>query len=406
MTASSDVRDHIAVSSVRLADQLDQIEASIRRYVELSHPDLAMLVAVWIANTYTFECFDYCGYLHIQSDTWGCGKTTLLKVIRHHAKAQPPILTAPTAAVVFRTQRDVQVLLLDEAERLRDHDKDNFGTLLQVLNAGVEKDGQVTRLTKNRIGGYDPTDFPLFGPKAFAGLDDLAAALASRCFHVQMQAAAVRPERFRSRNVEQEARVIRDRLEQWATDQEGALQAVYDEMVKHRTSIPELTSYDDRLQDLAEPLVVLASVADAERHEGTPIKPRLLEGIKVAAAHRSPTGKGQDIATFVQLARRLLGNQDTVFVSTGELLAQCQDFMGLADLRNPQSLAIFLKPFGLTPRSNGEFRGYEIRRQWVDQLSTRYSARNGGPHGQPDTADGSTGGIPGNAENLQPVGST
>ncbi|MCM3900374.1 MAG: hypothetical protein ND866_01570 [Pyrinomonadaceae bacterium] len=50
---------------VRLADELEQIEALIHRYVKLSDPALAMLIAVWIANTYTFECFDYCGYLHI-----------------------------------------------------------------------------------------------------------------------------------------------------------------------------------------------------------------------------------------------------------------------------------------------------------------------------------------------------
>src|SRR5437899_5947780 len=88
--------------TVQLADELEQITALIHRYVELSHPDLAMLLAVWMANTYTFECFDYCGYLHIQSATPQCGKTTLLKVLRYLSKGKPPILTAPTAAVLFR----------------------------------------------------------------------------------------------------------------------------------------------------------------------------------------------------------------------------------------------------------------------------------------------------------------
>jgi len=116
---------------VRLADALEEIAALILRHVELSDPALAMLIAVWIANTYTFECFDYCGYLHIQSATPQCGKTTLLKVLRYLSKGKPPILTAPTAAVLFRSKH--KILLIDEAERLRDHDKDNFGTMIAVL---------------------------------------------------------------------------------------------------------------------------------------------------------------------------------------------------------------------------------------------------------------------------------
>lgn len=377
---------------MRLADELEQIEALIHRYVELSDSALAMLIAVWIANTYTFECFDYCGYLHIQSATPGCGKTTLLKVLRHLATGKPPILTAPTAAVVFRTQKDVKVLFIDEAERLRDHDKENFGTLLAVLNAGIEKDGQVIRLKKNRRDDYDPRAFPVFGPKGLAGLEDLAATLESRCFHVQMQRAVTRVDRFRSRKVEQAAKPIRDHLKQWATGQRESLKAVYDKIVQTERSIPELKGYDDRLQDLAEPLMVLASVADAERPEGPLIAPRLIEGIKAASGDRSPTGKERDIVAFLHGARLLLDGQDRAFVTARDLLTTCQETPGLSGLEDAQSLAVFLKLFGLASRSNGTCRGYELRREWVDDLSKRYSPRAETPR-TPDTSDGSTGGI-------------
>ena len=40
-----------------------------------------MLIAVWIAGTYTFERFRYCGYLALRSATPRCGKSLLLRIL-------------------------------------------------------------------------------------------------------------------------------------------------------------------------------------------------------------------------------------------------------------------------------------------------------------------------------------
>jgi hypothetical protein len=362
---------------VRLADELEQIETLILRYVELSDPALAMLIAVWVANTYTFECFDYCGYLHIQSATPECGKTTLLKVLRFLSKGKPPILTAPTAAGLFRSQH--KVLLIDEAERLRDHDKDNFGTLITVLNAGVEKEGQVERLENTVHGNFKSKTFKVYGPKGLAGIEDIADTLESRSFHIRMQRATKRPPRLRDRRIEREARPIRERLEQWASEQAPALREGYDTLLENTDSLALLEGYGDRFQDLAEPLVLLATVADQERQEGTRILPRLRAGLDAAWERRAPLDRECRLKAFLELARTRLGNADCVFVRSQDLLWMFEEIPALAGVATFESLAKLLKPFDLSPRSNGEARGYDITSAWVDEWSKRYNqpARQG-----------------------------
>src|SRR5262245_3722407 len=291
-----DIQPQTGPRAARLADLLDQIEGMIRQYVELSHLGLSMLLGVWIANTYTFDCFDYCGYLHIQSPTKQCGKTTLLKLLRYLSKGKPPILTAPTAAVLYRSKHSV--LLIDEAERLRDHDKDNFGTLLTVLNAGIEKEGHVERLRNLKNGDFDPESFAVYRPKALAGIEDFADTLESRSFHIRMQRAATRPKRVRARLLDREATPIRNRLEQWARDKSSALQEMYDQLSQQADGLALLKDYDDRFQDLAEPLVLLATFADEERPGGPAILPRLMAGLGAAWERRSPVGQGMPVQSI------------------------------------------------------------------------------------------------------------
>jgi hypothetical protein len=359
-----------APAPVRLADELEQIEALIHRYVKLSDPALAMLIAVWIANTYTFECFDYCGYLHIQSATPECGKTTLLKVLRYLSKGKPPILTAPTAAGLFRSQ--YKVLLIDEAERLRDHDKDNFGTLITVLNAGIEKDGQVERLEKTARGNFKSKTFEVYGPKGLAGIEDIADTLESRSFHIRMQRAAKRPQRLRERRIEREARPIRERLEAWASEKAPALREAYDTLLENTDSLAILEGYGDRFQDLAEPLVLLATIADQERQEGARILPQLQAGLEAAWGRRAPLDREYRLKTFLELARTQLGKADRVFVRSQDLLWMFETIPALAGVTTFEALAKLLKPFDLSPRSNGEARGYDITSAWVDEWSARY----------------------------------
>lgn len=165
-----------APTTVHLADLLDNIANMITTYVTLPDTKLAMLIALWVALTYCYQHFQYCGYLALRSATPRCGKSTLLKILCPLVQC-PSITTTPTALVLFRSRR--RVLILDEVDRLRNSDKENFSAVLSVLNIGFEKGASVERMEKTN-GAFEVKEFPVYRPVALAGIESLADTLAVR----------------------------------------------------------------------------------------------------------------------------------------------------------------------------------------------------------------------------------
>src|SRR4051794_35923882 len=94
----------------RLADVLEEIAALLNHFIRLPTSDVAMLIALWIVNTYTYLHFQYCGYLALRSDKPQRGKTKLERLIAALSKRNPPITATPTAATLFRSRRTVHVI--------------------------------------------------------------------------------------------------------------------------------------------------------------------------------------------------------------------------------------------------------------------------------------------------------
>ena len=131
---------------VRLGDLLREIEELILRYIALPQSKLATLIAVWIASTYLYIQFEYFGYMALRSATPACGKSKLLCLIAGLSKGNSPVLTMPTASVLFRTLR--KVLILDEVDHLRNQNKEAFGDVIAILNSGFER----SRSEERRVG--------------------------------------------------------------------------------------------------------------------------------------------------------------------------------------------------------------------------------------------------------------
>ncbi len=352
----------------RLTDQIDEIEALIRRYVALPEFSLAAVIATWICGTYLYERFRYFGYLALRSATPGCGKSHLLKLVARFSQGNPPIAIAPTAAVLFRSPR--KVWILDEVDRFRNQDKETFGQVLMVLNAGFEKDGMVERVEKVN-GTWTPVQFRVYGPKALAGIESLADTLASRCFMIQMQRAPQRMPRMNERRLQTEFERVRANLELWA-------QAHGDEVEEAYTGLDDevlpLKGLEDRFQDIAEPLVVIATMADSERPEGPQVLSRLLTGLRAAAGRREPSGRENQLVAFLEMVEERLNGSPEVFIPSGDLRMACQDREELASLETDRALAGFLKNFDLRPGHNPTKtkRGYRIRAEWVQDWKARY----------------------------------
>ena len=244
---------------VQLSTLLDEMAALIVRFVNLPGPDIATLLAVWIAGTYVYERFEYYGYVALRSPTMRCGKSRLLKLLARLANGNPPVTTIPTSAVIFRNKR--KVLALDEVDKLRNKDREKYGDVIAVLNAGFERSGTVERNEKVK-GNFEVRAFQIFGPKLLAGIEGLTDTLSDRAFMIGMQRTSGRMPRLTYRKLNPELEQLRQKLAGWAARYIDQVDQTYDNLPDE---LPQLREFDDRFQDLAEPLLVIASLADEER---------------------------------------------------------------------------------------------------------------------------------------------
>jgi hypothetical protein len=160
-----------------------QVEEFVRQYCIL--PDLAYLpLSLWIIATYLPQCFDCFPYMAFVSPLKQCGKTRALEVSEALSN-QPWLGTTPTPAALFRMMENTPTLLLDEVEALAAKNaSETQQSLLAILNAGHRRGATVPRCAgKNN----DVVQFPVYGPKAFAGIGNLPGTLDDRCIRVQMQ---------------------------------------------------------------------------------------------------------------------------------------------------------------------------------------------------------------------------
>jgi hypothetical protein len=352
----------------RLADLLDQVAHVIEIYIKLPIKALSLLIACWIVLTYTYTNFRYCGYLALRSATPRCGKTRLLRLISLLALDAPSITTNPTAPVLFRSQR--KVLVLDEVDRLRNADKENFGVVLSILNVGFEQGAIVERMEKTKGGNFEVKAFPVYRPVALAGIESLADTLSDRTFAIQMERTAERMPRFSARILDELAGQLRAGFQSWADQYAEYVEAAYDSLPDE---VDTLKDFDDRFQDIAEPLIVLAALADSERPDGPAILPRLMNGLQAAAGRREPSGRERELLAFLDMVDPLLNGEDEVFLPSSTILDLCKDREELSGLETGRALAGFLKHFDVFPKSHsGKTRGYAIRREWLSIWGARY----------------------------------
>ena len=137
---------------------------------------------------------------------------------------------------------------------------------------------------------------------------------------------------------------------------------------------------DDRFQDCAEPLVLLASMADEERPSGTPILPRLLEGLRASAGRKLPTGTEWQFLAMLDILGAQLGTGTETFISTADLIKICSEHEDLSWIESGHRLSKFLKPFELFPGHNPSktARGYTVTTDWLQTWRARYGNRNEG----------------------------
>jgi len=349
----------------RLGDLIEDLEGYFLKYISFPDPSLATLCALWIAQTACYQNFSYCGYLALRSSTPGCGKTRLLSLISLFTPGQPDVMANPTGAVLFRIGQ--RPLILDEVDRLRDKDKDTHGDVLAILDKGFEKGGCVWRCVGK---SHDVKSFPVYSPKAIAGIERLADTLAARSFQIHLKRTKKRMPRLLIRRLEDKARHLRNNLLVWAEDNQARMIQAYEHLPE---TIKGLSHYDDRFVDLSEPLFVLASLADFERSDEPCLVPKLKKALQVAVAKRQPTGREEALQAFLDLADELLHGVTEHFVSSQDLVEALKDHDELGWIDSKRKLSNFLKEFELYSKpKGGKVRGYVLSMDWVAEWRERY----------------------------------
>jgi hypothetical protein len=346
---------------------VEEISATILKYVELETPELATLLALWVVQSYRICTFAFCGFISLQSASPQCGKSRLLELLGLFTDEITPLRTNPTPAVLYRTAS--KVLFLDEVDRMRNSDKEKYGEVMGLLCVAFKRGGIVERCNKTSLKVERFDAYRAFG---FAGLNTLSDALNDRCFLIRMKRTTKKMPRLNLAKVEAAGVPIREQLREWWETHGENVQGMYDAL---SDETEQLKGLDDRLQDIAESLLVLSLYADAEsERNGTPITPKFLAAMKSISGRREVSSIEEGLSAFLSIATEQLNGRDRVFVSSKELVELCQDTDELQWVDGTRRLKGFLKKFDLFPKNqSGKIRGYGLTKEWLDEWGKRYA---------------------------------
>jgi hypothetical protein len=358
------------------------VDHIIRRYVTLKeHEHLA--TALWVLHTHVYRQFMVSPRLALLSPVRGCGKTTLLHVLKalvHRAKRTDSI---SPAAIYHVIDRDRPTFLLDEADNLNLSRND---ILRAVLNSGHRKGGYRSLLIKG-----EPRDFQLFTPMAFAAIGILPLPLMHRSIviHMERDDGTHNLARLTDKDVEDprsDLNMIYSFVFQWAHNKKFKLEPDPD--------LPK--QLRNRVADNWRPLI---SIADSF---GSPWSDKA----RRAAVTFAHSYTDEDVGVI------LLGDLRTVFdLSKAEHFASerlvrelhhlddsmWSDWRGVRDDLQPHKLSQhelsrLLRPFGIRPKSiwfDGHARSRKgYTRDQFESAWRKYCSENGttAQHGNPVTA--------------------
>lgn len=154
----------------------------IAGYMFLPDRSVAIVLALWALNTWTFKRFDAVPYLCITAATKQAGKTRLMEILKM-ISANGRMFGAMTPAAYFRLMEAFDshmTVYFDEAETLS---SGAVGVMRTVMNTGYRKGQTIPRT----VPGGGVTEFPVFGPKAFALIGDVNDTLRDRSIVITLE---------------------------------------------------------------------------------------------------------------------------------------------------------------------------------------------------------------------------
>jgi hypothetical protein len=327
-----------------------------------------MALACWAVLTYASPVFDAVPYLLLNGPA-GSGKSRLIDLLAE-VVFRPLVTSNLSHAALFRSL-DVYggTALLDEAERLRESNAPDVQELLSSLLSGYRKGGTALRCEGDKSGAFQLRHFSVFGPKAFACINEVPHTLASRCIPVQMQRSPAGSEKHRRRFASEKARfqAIRDALHCAAL----SFGAEWLAMPTRDDMCPEMSGRD---YELWQPIFAIA--AWFEDHGVTGLLPELRRHAARCIVGSKESGISPEDEAILQAVAATIrtGRPKTA----AELLAAVQS-QEPALLRNwsAKRTASRLRNYGIKPRPSHGRMIYEPAESELLQVQDSYGFRLG-----------------------------
>ena len=345
----------------------------IRGHIFFTDVTTPIFLAMWIVGTYLYQIFAYYGYLWVTSPMKRCGKSLLLDILSHLGFNSTPRLINPSTPSLFRQiEMDGSTVILDEMERVRAEDVETYHDMVALLNGGFQRGSVIPRVSKDR--SHTIHYFRVYSPKIIAGINKVADTIEDRSFKIIM-ARKKKDEEVHRFNLVKEQKKI-DELKVWlylfALNFAKEIAEVY-----YATTgrIKEISSLDDRLQDIAEPILSIALVID-EAFKGSFYK-EVVEFVLKKGKKRKAIELENSIKAFLEIvSSKFTAGENEIFIPTSELLRDVQNDESLRFVTNGKKLSQFISnlsedaPTPILKRGFG--RGYFIKREWVTEMKERY----------------------------------
>lgn len=336
------------------ASLLDDIVFWILRYVVLPI-GAAEATAAWVIATWLRDELYHAPILAVLSPTKGCGKTTFLDLLR--SIVFRGLLTSGPGirlAVFFRLNDKYHpTMLIDEAEKLAGDDSSR--ELIGMINNGYRRGGIVYRSAPDT---HEPEAFDAFGFRILAAIGVLFDTILHRAIKIIMDRRDLQAkiERFQSRVVETEGRILARQIARWVKDNRA-------EIAESESKSPRPEWLPDRACDNWAPLFAIGMNA------GNGWLDKLLDSARRLSADTEESDKGErllrDIKQIFLEAQNPATLESSVIVDALNKLESSP----WGDMRKGKGittikLASMLKPFQIVPDqyriADGKVRGYKF----------------------------------------------
>lgn len=237
----------------------------IKRFICFPDDSYLSFITLWVMGTYLFMIFRYYPYVWLNAEK-GSGKTLLMEILSSIA-FNGELITNPTESVIFRDiSNNLIAMFIDEVEQLRKRDKDTYGSLISLLNAGFNKAGVVKRTESTGQGGFVVKSYSAYSPKMFAGINEIDDVLQDRTVRIPLlrKKDDETVQRYKERaEIVDLQRSIRDELYMFALIYAKDIAEVYH---AQGDVIQGMSHLNNRELDIWEPVFLLANVIDAQEN--------------------------------------------------------------------------------------------------------------------------------------------